>query len=333
MTRALALVMVVAGAAAAAPERPPYGIKAVVIDYTWGGLASHQAAHYELHWNGSAYTTGNRSLGATWIRELVTASAGGHASTRALQCISHTDDYPAFTIKLVGDTTDTISTTSNCLYHAPWNVERGGKMSAQFTSAIWTHMRSILQEVDPDKWKNASDGEGSGSVILDELPGVLAAACASSIEHDVAIQHALGEVVHVDKLTLVCDLVDSPNCTTASADAAFRWRGVDAGLELACTDGKVDATSAIADAKSLRDSKPVTALIKIARTTVRMSNTRGTWRIQASADLPTLYVRAGTTVITARGITTAFWKELGLPAKQLPADKTAALDYAGKVVP
>ena len=61
-------------------------MKAIAIVALLGStaVAGRDTAHYELAWNGSAYTVGKRTIAADRARVLVV--------THALQCGSHTDD-------------------------------------------------------------------------------------------------------------------------------------------------------------------------------------------------------------------------------------------------
>ena len=334
---------------------PSHGAKRVTIDYTYSSF-HHDERHYTVEWKTTGYVAGKRAIDGKVIDGLYDALTGLHDSADEQRCISHTDDYPEFTVTIEGDDPLVVSSKSNCHGYVPWNVTRKGKRFAQYNGQAGRAVRALLFAIDPDHWKRPPDSPeatmdmGTEYVPIAEYrPGdttTPAGSCARELEHDARSRELFGEAVTVGELVLVCDLSASPECTATIAASKLRWDGVEAQLELPCTGGHVDfaaGTARIAELHRLLDSKPVRALVKLSGRTPRLFFA-GTWRILASdGDLPDLDYEPGTAAIEARAASehgpggVAFWKALGLDAAKLTKVQdgfsvtSATLDFDGRV--
>ena len=350
--------LLVTGAALAEPK-PTRGVTRIVIDYTYASFHRNEM-HYKVEWKGGQYKSGKRVVDAKAIEGLYAALTSLRESDQPLRCISHTDDYPEFTVTVEGETPLVVSSTSNCHRNVPWNITMKGKQFAQFNGDAGRAVDALLAAVDPKTWKSAPDSPeastmmGGEYVVLDNYVAGkagtgLASACAKDVESSPRVKQLLGESVVVSELGLVCDLGTSADCGQLVAAAKFVWDGVEAQVELPCSKGTIDTSAAtaasIADLKKLLDSKPVRALVRLASKPPRVWENRG-WRIETmDLDLPSLDYSPGGKGIEARGIGergpvgVKFWKELGLDAKKLtkpPRDgfyeTTATLDFNGRIV-
>jgi hypothetical protein len=301
------------------------------------------------------------SVDAAPIDALYTTLTGLHEVDSVQRCISHTDDYPKFTVTIDGERPIELASNSNCHLGVPWMVTEHGKLAAQYNGAIGIAVHELLAAIDPDHWTHRPDtpeaftGLGNERMMLDEFTGIQqagspATACAKSVETNPRIRAALGEDVHVSKLQLNCDLSTSSDCAIPTATVSFRWQGVDVTFDVSCLKGQVDASAAfiadVTDARSFLESKPVATLKSLAKNGPRV--TRGdTWRVETWDELPTLEYAPGSLVVRARAIATehgpgggAFWKALGLDAKRLThenkalllVETLATLDFAGKLI-
>lgn len=334
--------LLVVTSAMAAPAKPPHGAKKIAIEYRWVSFSKDQAS-YVLEWKGGAYTVGKRTVDVKLVDGLYKALTDLRESDRALQCISHTDDYPSFDVKIDGDEPLALATTSNCHDNAPWNIEWKKKKYAQFSGAAGRALRELLVAADPDKWTSpkgpmASTSDGTAPVLLDKLPGAKAAACVAGVE-------AALDKVKVKDLALFCDLNDSPDCTATQAAAEVEWSGVQVQIEMPCVGGKVTAPATLGETKQLLASKPVRALVKLSQQPPRMWMAWDAWAVEGDMNLPRLEQKKGTKLFKVwaageMGVPgEAFWKELGIDGKKLTkktdydVEATATIDFNGKLVP
>jgi hypothetical protein len=346
MKIALAL-LIMAGVAYA---KPPHGATRVVLDYTYASF--HRAEHhYTLEWKDNGYVAGKRAVDAKLVAALYSALGDLREVDHELRCISHTDDYPSFTVTVAGDEPIIVGSESNCHGGVPWMIKKGDKYYAQFSGAAGRAVRALFAAADPDTWKDGGDSPeastafGGEPVGLDQLPGKDAAACAKAFESDARALKALGENVHVSELELGCDLSQSADCTKTFAEAAFLWLGVKTQLEFSCTGGKPDGFEpALAEARKFLASKPVRAMVKILGHDAPRTWKMGGWQLEGGSEGPMLGYDPKSGRISARAFggndppAAAFWKELGIDAKKLSKkddswyEVNATLDLAGKLV-
>ena len=354
--------VLVAGIAHADPQpaaKPPHGAQHLSIDYRWQSF-SRDERHYKLAWNGTAYTAGTRAIDPKLVDALYASLVKLRPAPDPLRCISHTDDYPAFTIAIDGDEPVAIDSESNCHAYVPWNVAIGGKHLVQFDGSIWRALAPILVAAD-DRWKRggnspmASTAMGGEMVLLGayKASGVAsgtptgdAAACAHSLETNPQARAILGEPIAVSELELGCDLSASPECTTGESEATFAWQGLAARIDLPCTQGTVslprELVATLTELAGFVASKPVRTLVKVAHDPPRLWN-NGEWNVESiGGGAPTLSWKPGTTTIGARSFgeppSPAFWKALGIDVSRLvssPADDSKLelqLDFRGNRV-
>ncbi len=394
MKLTLAAIALAATAAHAAPAHRP-SVKSVTIDYTYSSF-HHDEMHYVIEaTSGGAFELTDKKV-QDWpvgrprparhgsnkgpaspaagsggaqrvsvdpgaIDALYTALTGLHPVDSVQRCISHTDDYPKFTVTIDGERPIELASDSNCHLGVPWMVTEHGKLAAQYNGAVGIAVHDLLAAIDPDHWTHGPDTPeastelGIERIRFDDFAGVQqagspATACAKSLETNPRIRAALGEDVHVSKLALNCDLSTGSDCAVPIATVSFRWKGVDVTFDLSCLKGQVDASAAfiadITDARSFLESKPVATLKSLAKNAPRVSR-GGTWLVETWEELPTLEYAPGSLVVRARAIATdhgpgggAFWKALGLDAKRLThenkplllVETSATLDFEGKVI-
>ncbi len=360
MKLALAAVALATTVARAVPAHHPR-IKTVTIDYNYTSF-HHNELHYVIDAKpGGGFQLADKAVDGAAIDALYIALTGLHAVDRVQRCISHTDDYPAFKVTIEGERPIELASNSNCHLGVPWMVTERGKLSAQYNGAVGIAVHQLLAAIDPEHWKTPPDspeaftGLGGEFMRLDEFTGIQqprspATACAKSLRTDPRIHAALGADIVVSHLTLGCDLGASSDCAVPSASASFRWEGVDFTFDLPCLNGKIDAnTTVIADLTDVRaflESKPVSTLKALASNPPHVSR-EDTWQVETWDDFPSLQYAPGRLVVRARAIATehgpgggAFWKALGLDAKQLThedkalllVETSATLDFAGKLI-
>jgi hypothetical protein len=347
-------VILVAGTAQAGPAKPPHGATKISIDYTWQSF-SHDERHYTLAWDGTRYVSDKKKpIDGALVDALYAALGNTHETAGRLQCISHTDDYPAFVITIEGDEPLTITSSSNCHAYVPWMIEKAGKLSVQFTGDAWRGLAPILAGLDGTWQANepaATMSYGAEKVRLGHYePGGTstgdAAKCAHSFEIDPQAKQLFGEI-HVEEAALACDLNASTDCTSEVVGAKFVFDGLDAQLEFACTGGVASLTppqvKAYAELKRFTSSKVVRADVKVSKGRPRLWKD-GRWNVESQSDgVPFLEWSPPDTTIAARdsGSTkpnAAFWSELGLapkPYAKVPVGYTqleVTLDFGGHVV-
>jgi hypothetical protein len=350
----IAAVLLAGGARADSKIKPPHGAQHVSIDYTWQSFTKDER-HYKLAWNGTAYTADKRTIDPKLVDVLIGSLVNLRPAPDTLRCMSHTDDYPAFTIAIDGDDPVTIVSESNCHAYVPWNITRGGKHLVQFDGSIWRALSPLLAAAD-DRWKTggnqpiATTTMGGEMVALgeykagDPVTGD-AASCAHSFETSPQAHAILGDAITVSELVLGCDLAASPDCTVGETEASVVWQGLSAQLDLPCTNGQVTMppplVASLTELKGFMASKPVRTLVKLASSPPRMWN-NGNWAIDGGMTAPMLSWKPGTTTIEARSmgekLSPAYWKELGIDAAKLATKRDGyveldlKLDFSGKRV-
>jgi hypothetical protein len=337
-------------------SKAPHGAKHIAIDYTWQSF-SRDERHYKLDWNGSQYKSDKAKLvDAKLVAALYDAlSTATREVPDELQCISHTDDYPAFTIKIDGDEPISITSRSNCHAYVPWNLKKDGKVYAQFDGNAWRALAPILAGLD-GKWHanepmatTSTGGEmvGLGQYARNGQSNGDAAVCAHSFETNAQARQLFGDPIVIDEAAIGCDLGSSPDCSSDIAEARFAVDGLSAQIDFACTNGTASiAQASVALYRDLRRflaSKPVRVLVKHASadSPPRVWN-NGSWSIEGDANMPMLdWDPRGTTIsASAMGqpIDPTFWRELGIDPKPLTkqengyAELKAKLDFSGKLV-
>jgi hypothetical protein len=347
------LTIFLLASSAGADKKPPHGATRISIDYTHSSFQRDEA-HYVIEWGKrGGYIAGKRAVDPKLIDSLYASLTNLRAAEEPLRCISHTDDYPAFTINVEGSEPIEVSTSSNCHDYVPWNVKRDGKQLVQFTGNAAAAVHALLVAVDPDRWKTRFRRQlthGIEHVIVsDHTAGdptkSAASVCASDLE--ARGRPAFGEQVKVSDLDLSCDLGSSPDCTAVTANVNVVWTGVDVRISLACTNGKMDLSAAeiakLAAVKKLLDSKPVRVMVQLATRPPRMWG-MGTWQISSGdLELPGLEWTPGSQVIEARIVGhgkpagTKFWNALRLDATKLTRrsdgwfETRARLDFSGRL--
>ncbi len=358
MKHSVWLVTLAAGVASANPQaKPPHGATRIAIDYTWQSFSSDEA-HYKLAWNGTAYTVNQRKVDPALIDALYASLTNLRDVPDQLHCMSHTDDYPAFTVTIEGDEPLKIDSESNCHAYVPWNVMRDGKHQVQFSGDIWRALSPVLAASD-DRWKRGGNSPIATTSLGVEMVGLGefhrgdkldadgdAGKCVRDLETSADARRLFGEI-HVEELGLGCELSASPDCTAAEVEAVFTWRGLRAQIDVPCTNGKISLPPALVAAYAEADkfllSKPVRTIVKLSQDAPRLWN-NGMWNVEAGGEgMPMLAWQPKTTVIEARGIgddklPLAYWNELGIDAKPLVKQRNGfseldvKLDFAGKLV-
>lgn len=362
MRLALLITMVSATAAHAEEARPPAGATRIAIDYKYTSFHGNEL-HYRLAWNKTEYRTDTRkSIDGKLVEALYASLTGLREFDEDIRCLSHTDDYPRFTITIEGDSPVILRTESNCHANVPWNVIRNGKHYAQFNADIPKAVYELLAAVDPDHWKGGGDRPDAfmsfGEEIVDlgqfsltfKRASPAAVACVHDLETSPRVKKLFGEVIAVSELGLMCSLSHGGDCRDPIAQATFTWVGVDAQVELPCARGVIEIPAVTAaqltELRAFLDSK-------VARTLVRMAGkhpprvwNNGSWMMDSMLDDgPTITFKPGTRTINIRGVgdkgpsAVAFLKALGIQAKQVTRkqgddffETEANVDFDGHLV-
>jgi hypothetical protein len=357
MKHGLWLVVLVGAVSQAAPgAKAPHGAKKISIDYTWQSF-SHDERHYKLEWDGTHYVSDKKmQVDSKLVDALYASLTTTRETTDPLQCISHTDDYPAFVITIEGDEPLTLTSRSNCHAYVPWMVNKGGKLYVQFTGDAWRGLSPLLAAVDV-KWKAnepmATMSYGGEMVGLGEYGNGQsigdAEKCAHSFEINPQAKQLFGDPIKIDEAQLGCDLGQSADCTSDVAEAAFVINGINMQIDFACTNGVASippqAAKAYAELAKFTSSKVVRAVVKVSGTNPRPRLwNNGSWNIESGTEgVPMLDWDPKTNVIDARDFggskpNAAFWKELGIDPKPLVKmrdgypELEVKLDLGGKIV-
>lgn len=362
MRLALLLTMLGATVAHADGARPPAGATRITIDYTYSSF-HHNELHYKLAWNKTRYRADTkRSIDGKLIEALYASLTDLREFDDDIRCISHTDDYPRFTIAIEGDSPVILKTESNCHANVPWNVIRNGKHYAQFNADIPRAVYRLLAAVDPDHWKGGADSPEASMSFGEEMVGLgefsptfkraspAAMACVKDLETSPRVKQLFGEALAVSELSLMCSLSSGADCRDTIALATFGWDGVEAQVELPCTKGVIEipapAAAQLTELRAFLDSK-------VARTLVRMAGghpprvwNNGSWMMEAMIDDgPMITFKPGTKTINIRGAgdkgpsAVAFLKELGIDARRVTTkqgdsffETEANVDFHGHLV-
>jgi hypothetical protein len=347
MRLAVLITMLGAAAAHADDAKPPSGATRITVDYRYTSFHRNEL-HYKLEWNKTAYRTDTQtSVDGKLVEALYASLTDLREVDEELRCISHTDDYPQFTITIEGERPVILSADSNCHANVPWNVAQNAKHYAQFNADIPKAVYKLLAAIDPDHWQGRADSPkafvdfGMESVGLGELNPALnrsspaAMACVKDLEVSPRAKKLFGETLAVSKLSLTCDLMRSADCSDPTAQATFRWDGVEARVELPCAKGVIDIPAPVArrlmELRAFLDSKVVRTLVRMAGKDPPRVWGNGNWRMESRIDDgPTITFEPGKNVINIRGVSdngpsvVKFLKELGIDAKQV----TTKLDTA-----
>lgn len=367
-TPAAALIFALACSAAAAQPSPsssataPHGATHVAIDYVYRSFHSNEL-HYALDWDGHGYRVagGTRAIDSKWVDALYAALTDLTSSFPAdLQCISHTDDYPAFKLAVQGAQPLEVASSSNCHAHVPWNVVASGARSAQFTGALDRAVRDLLVAIDPAHWTSGPDSPEATTSGPGEFVGIgiyadggdhntpTAEACARAFERDPRAANLFGQAIHIEQLGLGCDLGESADCSRATALARIALGGVEVRMPLACSlDGHADlaaSADAISDLRGFLASKPVVGLLGLTSGAARVVRMQSDWQLMAS-DQPVLRYRQHSRQIVALSLDdkgpsgVAFWRAIGIDAAKLAKPQNGMIvtqgtvDFDGKLVP
>lgn len=362
MRLALVITMIVVTVAHADDARPPAGAARITIDYTYSSFHGNEL-HYRLEWNKTGYRADTKkSIDGKLVEALYASLTSLREFDGDIRCLSHTDDYPRFTIAIEGDSPVILQTESNCHANVPWNVIRNGKHYAQFNADIPKAVYKLLAAVDPDHWKGRADGPDAfmsfGEEIVDlgefspafKQASPAAVACVKDLETSPRVKKLFGEALAVSELGLMCSLSSSADCRDTIAQATFTWDGVEARVELPCTQGVIEISAPTAakltELRAFLDSK-------VARTLVRMAGkhpprvwNNGSWMMEAMIDDgPMITFTPGTKTINIRGVgdkgpsAVAFLKELGIAARRVTRkqgdaffETEANVDFDGHLV-
>jgi len=247
--RLLASLTILVFASIASADRkpkPPHGATRIAIDYEFTSFQRDER-HYVIEWAKSGgYRTGSRAVDPKLVDALYASLTALRAADEPLRCISHTDDYPRFTVTVEGSEPLEVSTQSNCHGYVPWNIKRDGKQLVQFTGAVGGAVHGLLAAAEPERWKTPFEGRhamGFERVVVSHYaPGAVTTSAAGTCALDLKKRGrpVFGEQVKVAELDLACDLGESPDCTAVTARATIVWTGVEVAVDLACPRGKVD---------------------------------------------------------------------------------------------
>ena len=337
--RVAVLVTMLGSTLASADGKPPAGASKITIDYTYRSFHSNEL-HYTLEWNKSAYRSDTKVVVDGKLIEALYASLTDlKPFDDDIACISHTDDYPKFTIAIEGDSPVVINSESNCHANVPWNVIENGKHSAQLTGAIPKAVYKLLAAVDSKHWSGRADAPdastsfGTEIVAIGEFrrgshPGNAAAtACVHEVETSAKVKQVFGESPQVRELNLGCDLGQSKDCARLVAESEFGWDGVALQIELPCTKGIVDIAAPlaaqIAELRTFVDSKPMRTLVRLSGKEAPRVWNNGEWTSEGQFDdAPMVAFTPGKKTIHLRAIgergpaAVKYLRELGIDAKK-----------------
>jgi hypothetical protein len=354
MRLAVLISMIAATVAHADDGKPPAGATRITIDYTYTSFHRNEL-HYKLEWNKTEYRSDTRkSIDGKLVEALYASLTGLREFDDDIRCMSHTDDYPRFTITIEGDSPVIVNTESNCHANVPWNVIRNGKHYAQFNADIPKAVYKLLAALDPDHWGGRADSPESFTAFGGEIVGLgefslelkraspAAVACAKDLETSARAKKLFGEALAVSELALMCNLSSSPECRDTIAVATFLWDGVEADVELSCTKGVIEipapAAAQLTELRAFLDSK-------VARTLVRMAGkhpprvwNNGSWMMEAMIDDgPMITFQPGTKTINIRSMgdkgpgAVAFLKALGIDARRVTTKQGDAFETEANV--
>lgn len=360
----LALLITLLGVTVAHADdaKPPSGATRITIDYKYTSFHGNEL-HYKLEWSKTEYRTdAKKPVDGKLVEALYASLTSLREFDEDIRCISHTDDYPQFTITIFGDNPVTINTDSNCHANVPWNVIRNGKHYAQFTAEIPKAVYKLLAAVDPGTWKGRADVPEAFTDFGVEIVGLgefnprmkqaspAAVACVKDLETSPRVKKLFGEALTVVELDLMCNLSSSADCRDTVAQASFKWDGVEARVELPCTKGVIDIPAPIAakltELRAFLDSKVVRTLVRMASKHPPRVWGNGDWRMEANIDDgPMLTFEPGKKVINIRSVSdkgpsaVKLWKELGIDAKKITKkqgdaffETEANVDFDGHLV-
>jgi hypothetical protein len=362
MRLALLITMIGVTVAHADDARPPAGATRITIDYTYSSFHSNEL-HYKLEWNKTGYRADTRkSIDGKLVEALYASLTGLREFDDDIRCISHTDDYPSFTIAIEGDSPVVLNTRSNCHANVPWNVIRNGKHYAQFNADIPKAVYKLLAALDPDHWKGRADSPDAftafGAEIVDlggfspafQQASPAAVACAKDLETSPRAKKLFGEAVAVSELGLMCSLSRGADCRDTTAQATFTWDGVEARVELPCTKGVIEipapTAAKLTELRAFLDSKVARTLVRRAGKQPPRVWSNGSWMMEAMIDDgPMITFTPGTKTINIRSVgdkgpsAVAFLKDLGIDAKQVTRkqgdgffETEANVDFDGHLV-
>ncbi len=256
----------------APPSVPVQGATRITIAYDHRSFTATSAS-YVIEWNPHVgYVTDRHAIDLGAIEALYAALTGLVPAETVPGCLSHTDDYPSYSIVVEGTHPLDLWSSSNCRWNAPWAVEVGDHRFAQYDGDVGHAVASLLAEVDPDAWPVPAPRPPGERLLLGQYraggdESSAAAACAHRIEASSAVRDAFGVPIKIAELALACDRAHDPACIKLDASARFDWDDVDARFSFVCANGAVDwpeaSTKLVADLRRFLDSKPARVIVQL----------------------------------------------------------------------
>jgi hypothetical protein len=176
-------------------------------------------------------------------------------------------------------------------------------------------------------------------------------ACVKDLESSAKVKQLLGATPKVEMLDLACDLGDSPDCTSLTADSQLAWRGVSLEIELPCNHGVVElphtVATEIAEVRRFVESRAMRTLVQMSTSDpypVRVWN-NGVWMSEGRFDdAPAIWFRPGEKAIHVQAISehgpaaAAYLRALGIdlktqhPQPDMSYKTDVEVDFEGKLL-
>ena len=163
------------------------------------------------------------------IDDIVTAAKNNLIPANATYACNYGEKSPRFKISIPRDNDKyVISSASNCLNRAPWNIQHNDKLYTQLTGELFAPLEKLLKHIDPAKWENIQKPEGIINLALPweepenfkntpPLDETFITALATSENLTKLIP-----APEINKIEVACDQKQSPDCKQLLAVASLK---------------------------------------------------------------------------------------------------------------
>ena len=142
---------------------PSFELSSIEMSYEWWGLGEPMFDYQLVERKGDRFWKGDSVISAGHIEALLQSVANLYPGPQMLYSITHTDDYPIWTIELVGVNGERvlIHSQSNTFDLAPWNVIYNGQIYSQFNGKLSEAIAAIFStdEGQPMAWTGTGEYE------------------------------------------------------------------------------------------------------------------------------------------------------------------------------
>ena len=145
--------------------------KRVEIKHQHAGDQAHKRVSYELAFVDGEYEFDGYPLDRAEAVSALQKSVENLTPSDSLKTCRFAPTKPTFRITLpMGDERVELISTSQCKDWAPWNVIKGGKLYVQLDGSVGKALLPILQEINPEKWKELDNKAGVIDLVVDVGP-------------------------------------------------------------------------------------------------------------------------------------------------------------------